>query len=439
MKRLLYPCLSVVIATAFFSCEKDALIQEPAEQAKTEAPANPYRVSLKDALETADMFLSELDGTKTRSHRSPKSIEYYINRVHTRAGSDADTLLYIVNYDDNKGFAILGADRRINPIYGFSNEGNLDLADTVNNRGLALCMENIRYSLPPIKPFVPDSMKPGIPDPNPSYPYPTDPDLGDREVTFYHNIEPMLAKNVSEWRQSEEFNKYCPYVNSYKRGAVGCMPLAAAQIMSYYEWPQKYDGLSLDWTNIKAHKSTPIIINPAFPATDYTCPDMLAQLLAKIGTTLNADYTINSQNYCLTYVAPSNLRSKFPLFGYANLADYQKFSNGKPFEAITNGPLLVIADNVNSSEAGHGWVIDGYISYKIYWTAIANDTHTLYYSFYHCVWGWGGKSNGYFAIDSETLNTVPTSNEFVSKDNDDTPSSKNFCNLYFLSNFSPIK
>ena len=62
---------------------------------------------------------------RASSLKSVKNIQILSisNTISSRSSHvNADTAIYIVNYDD--GFALLGADYRLDPIYAISTEGN---------------------------------------------------------------------------------------------------------------------------------------------------------------------------------------------------------------------------------------------------------------------------------------------------------------------------
>ena len=108
-KKLTYFAAVALVLTA---CNSEEPITPP-NQVNDAMGANPYRVSLTDALKNADALLGELgEGETTRSaERKVESVEYY-SRPGTRS-LGGDTLLYLVNYTDDAGFALLSADSRL--------------------------------------------------------------------------------------------------------------------------------------------------------------------------------------------------------------------------------------------------------------------------------------------------------------------------------------
>ena len=79
---------------------------------------NPHAVPVEQALEELQSVLEEIDtpaedGAVTRSE----------------ATADVEDLLYIVNFENEAGYAILGADDRLEPVYAVVDEGSLTTED----------------------------------------------------------------------------------------------------------------------------------------------------------------------------------------------------------------------------------------------------------------------------------------------------------------------
>lgn len=397
--------------------------------------SNPYRISLNKALSTADMVLAGIEGQSTRASRAVRTVSY-ITETKTRS-VNPDTLLYIVNYENNKGFAILGADIRANPVYCISEEGSLDLNDTVRNKGLAMLYNDYvadaqsatSVTLPPI---INDSLKPVNPMPDPIIP-----DLGDRVITYTQITKPKLSKYASRWGQDRPYNAKCfaDSTNSGKLNYVGCTPLACAQIMSFFKWPTSYNGIEIEWDKVD--------IWPEM-FYEYYCPFGLIDFLNIIGKTLHAQ----PQNDGSQIVTSDNFIKYFPLFGYETVGKPQKLNGVTAAKIIDEHPILVQGRIINPDGSintlGHTWVIDGYLSYKEEWNAIVNpgkpNSNVNYYSFYHCVWGWDGDNNGYFSCANDKTETITNRfDENDSQNNNEIADEYKFTRLEFWGNFKPVK
>ena len=101
------------------------------------------KISLKEALVLAEDMVGTLDSCVTRaSARNVKSIDNIKRRVATRSNGN-NSGYYLINYDDNQGFAIVSSYKCDNPVFAFSNEGNLNLSDTASNLGLAAYLNSL--------------------------------------------------------------------------------------------------------------------------------------------------------------------------------------------------------------------------------------------------------------------------------------------------------
>ena len=62
-----------------------------------------------------------------------------------------------------------------------------------------------------------------------------------------HDIEPMLT---TVWAQNDPYHYYTPAFFTGEQCVTGCVSVAAAQVMKYYEWPKRGIGSSsYDWNN----------------------------------------------------------------------------------------------------------------------------------------------------------------------------------------------
>ena len=388
MKKLLSLLVCVLLGAPLVGCRDDA---DDIETKKTQTTQQKTRIALDEAVENALMFISELEECETGATRAVgrrfASVEYVTSketsttcatRSVTSDEGNADTLLYLINYADNGGFALMPADRRLDAVYALSNEGSLSMSDTTYNKGLAMVMNSIRrnLSIPPI-PFKPE------------------PDIPEDKIQLYRSVARKINTNVAKWGQSTPYNQACPIDGSNgERSVVGCGPLACAIITSYYEYPTQFENTSIAWSHIKSGDTTEI-------AT-------LAQYLHWLGEPqrLAAFYGSPGGLWGGTSIYDGNIIPAFNNIGYQDVdSDTTLFSL---YDRLQNQPVLISANGPDGN--GHVWVIDGakeYVRYSYLSPEISNVediTPGYYYNgvayrLYHCVWGWYGKCNGYFRIE----------------------------------------
>ncbi len=356
MKRKLLPF--VAIAMLFAACSSDEP-NPPPEAENIPQVANPYRVSLDDALDNAETLLSQISEAETRSGRRVASVKYFTT-PSTRS-ADSDTMLYLVNYENDGGFALLSADSRLRPVYAISDEGSLNMEDTVYNKGLAMFARAVEAEIAslPLNPILP----------------PVDPIVPQTDTIINQYVAPLLSPFQQNWDQRSPYNIYCPVINGVT-APVGCTAVAVGQIMAYHEWPESYGEYTFDWDTINS-------------GNDY---NSLARFLRLLGNPENLNMTYKQTSSGAVLI--ENAQRTFINMGYEDPGEMQNFSalyvTTRLSSSDNRGPVL--CRGRDTSAGGHAWVIDGYLQYKY-----STDSMTYYGDYlYHCVWGWGGKCNGYF-------------------------------------------
>ena len=128
---------SVVIFFSVWLVSCNAQLDSPAESYDIDSslPSSKYYIPIQEALANLDQFIKSTG--KTGTYMAPKSshISQCISLggdKRTRAQSDSlnPDLIYIANFENGEGFAILSADKRIGTaILGLASEGNVNLDD----------------------------------------------------------------------------------------------------------------------------------------------------------------------------------------------------------------------------------------------------------------------------------------------------------------------
>ena len=99
-----------------------------------EISAPDYHIGLETALESLDEFFDAMDGTKSTSDRIRIADVIRLGRqpgttVKSTESTDTSTILYVVNFEDDAGYAVLAADSRLPvDIYAVTEKGRADPA-----------------------------------------------------------------------------------------------------------------------------------------------------------------------------------------------------------------------------------------------------------------------------------------------------------------------
>lgn len=388
MRKLL---LCVLAAIMLVACGKDDFSFNVKEKIK-----NPYAVTPKEAVQLLQTVIGD-ETTRSVSISDVQTLTKSNFTQTTRSGAD-DEVIYIVDIEGG-GSAIMGADKRMEPIYAVldntkitaeqlvgattrsESEGE-DIGDFV----LGLLNNAIQSDIQEVETA-------GIEMPI----IPRDQYWTDTVVVAYQ--EPLLK---TQWGQEEPFNNLYG-INPYSgnRFYAGCGPIALAQILYYNRFPSSINNVAIDWDLIEEYEVGNN--NPSNSAT-LEISNFIYQI--KLGTGAEpSDPEYSDETGITVQDALDFLRSN----GYtdAELEDYSAYMISI---MVGERQLLVFTSGFyydeNNNKVGHAWVIDGCNIYRIeewrrhYITELLyEDNIESYESFniVHCNFGWDGLFDGNFS------------------------------------------
>ena len=299
---------------------------------------------------------------------------------------------------ENGGFVIVCADLRGTPILGYSDEGEFNF-----NEVAPATQEWIKHYMQQLDVIEAKNIN-----------------VSEKNIAAWNinatrsNTRGVEAMLQTKWNQSYPYNMLCPEHSQGDHGHTytGCVATAMAQVMKYWNYPQKGSGTVSyfwgSWNTVNLSETTYDWDNMP-NSFGYNWNDeqklAVATLMFHCGVTINMDYGYDGSGTQTYYVADA-LRYNF---GYRNGVNYKYRDNGATTEenfehyyendSIWSRMLIedldmkrpLIYSGHPSSGAGHAWVCDGYR------TDAAGATT------FHMNWGWGGSGDGYFSIDN--LNT----------------------------------
>lgn len=278
--------------------------------------------------------------------------------------------LYIFNVNAGAGFVIVAADDAVEPVLGYSNTGTFDLADVPEN--MAKWLEGYQHEILYV-------VQNDLPATN---------DIRQKWASLIAGPHPVAENNgagpflTTTWNQSPYYNAQCP------GGSVtGCAATAMAQILKYWNYPARGAGTAAYVENDYG------LLSANFGASTYNwafMPDNLQQDNAEVAKLMYHCGVAIQMNY-----SPSSSGADPGLLPDA-FVDYFNFDPGAQLihknvytpddwilelkeELDASRPILYCG---YGSGGGHGFVCDGY-----------NDN-----DLFHFNWGWGGSSDGWFAL-----------------------------------------
>ncbi len=301
----------------------------------------------------------------TTAHKAPL-------KASATTSSD-QAAFYVFNASAGHGYVIVAGDDRVPAVLGYSDTGTFDAQDVPAAMqewldGYAAQIEAIARGAKP-----------------------------EERSTSREAIAPMLNVN---WGQGMPYNVLLPHINgsSNDHAYVGCVAVAMAQVMSYWQHPTRVTKTIPSYTSYPGR--TYEVSMPALTPMDFDWENMQNTYYTNDSTSTECLAVANLMRYSTSALqssfnltATNSYTRKIPetlieFFGYKNSAHYiyrENFST-EGWEETIYAELAAgrpVAYGGNKQSAGHAFVCDGY------------DGEGRF----HINWGWNGKSNGYFLLN----------------------------------------
>lgn len=355
---------------------------------------------LENALKSAEKIMVQLDNAQTRaSSRKVSSLVPIVGGTRSTVAQ-----VYLVNYEHDGGFAVILINGKSSEIYAVSNEGHLETSDTLNNIGLTIFFRGVENEAKKL------SAQNSSPEKSGNFPVFNDsimpPIVDSLNVPFDDKwiiTGPLLTKEVSKWKQSFPFNKYCPDING-QRTLAGCSAVACAQALSYYR-PTNY-------------LSTPIfnwdVIN-SWTSTGYNDYDSVGEagglfkLLRQLGNSENLKISYGltaSSSYGDISQTIRNFGLSCKHWDGTVASEISVWNNNTVEDWIYSKNIALIEGRIlypQYNSPGHLWLADGVMFKTVRVHPSLGGRYGTEDQLFHCVWGWGGKNNGWYKIIDRTL------------------------------------
>ena len=332
-------------------------------------------VTAEEALQQAQAFFSNHQSAATGVRRAPG-----ITPQLTAAGQVSG--LYVFNVADGGGFVIVSNDDATIPILGYSDNGSIDPNHMPDN--LRAWLQGYADQIAWLN---------------------AQEKQGEQKVRRTqrkvqqgtHSTDPIGPLLTTTWGQDSPYNLYCP-----TGCPTGCVATAMAQVMYYTEIKASnttttttatipgyskggHDlqailvGTTLYWSSMKDNYSS---------TETGTAAQAVATLMQCCGYSVEADYGPGGTQ-AQTHKVANALKS---YFGYNESTKYVSrsfYSYDNWIDMIYNElregrPVLYSGSSVDN---GHAFICDGY--------KFEEETDR-----FHINWGWGGLSDGYFALSA---------------------------------------
>ncbi len=369
-------------------------------------------VTIEEAMRSLDVFLShqsqfsnETRAAAKKPHKILTVTSSDINSVtRSSSGEASEPLVYVVNYENDGGYAILAADKALpDPVIAVTEKGNLNSDLSLSRNSLSMQNGAAEEFSSFIKSMIVNYIErekssgrgegdgggeggghggesgggddtgdnPAGDDPNTNHP-------GGPANPLY-NVAPLFP---NRWHQYDPFNTRC-IDSSGDTVETGCLPLAVSMSLTCY-----YDHIQASYVNGTYYDFSEMA-NYYFPNGLY---DLGLTDQAQYYTSLfvfNNGMSIGA-NYTSFFNWPTMNATKNYLidlgFSEATLHTGYDLDNVKTM-LTHNKPVIISGFPSYVAIKGHAWIIDGIMEY---WSFSA-------ISLVHCNWGYSGVGNGYYA------------------------------------------
>lgn len=381
MKRFLF--IFVVCSILVVSC-KNSVEEFGLEHGYYEI-SSEFSRSSDEAIDVAVNGLKSLleAETRTDSYRqnvSSVSVWRGFSNTETRSLTDNQGF-YVVNFEDNGGYALVPIDRRATDIYAISTEGNLNLdlidQNTSSYSFYSRVDEYLQYEIE-------NYTENGPVDPSslPITPVPDDEFDKLMEVVIngtVYKLRTQTANVTYEHLTPTTWHQDYPYNMNLAGHKVGCATVAIVQIMAYNNYPLgTKNKLPINWSQVLQTSTI-----PSNPPSYY---DNVLKLIYEVYLDLG---TINVGG--LSIVDLNNVRPVLSAYGYGS--DYVRpYFNTFIANSLEASNLVCVFGSYSETAVGHAWVIDGYRDRSItneyyYLSGSLAFVNTNVRRYVHCNWG----------------------------------------------------
>ena len=312
-------------------------------------------------------------------------IKSHPQRMKAAGKREKTAAYYAFNIGNNDGFVIVSGDDSLTELVGYSDSGSFD-PDNMP--------DNMRSWLQAYSGYVASVQ------------------AGDSKAKRQQlgNVTTIVVRPfvTTEWNQGEPYDRLTPLLDNGAHCATGCVATAMAQVMKYYEWPERGEGsnsyeydpygtLSMDfsqsvydWENMLDIYSSYYEEGNIVPEYNDGQAGAVAKLMYDCGISVNMMYGGSSGAYdpAIPNAFKSYFKYKSDIYYRDNMSS-KEFMDVLLSELDEKRPVLICGAGLGG---GHAFVGDGYDSNN----------------FVHINWGWGGYSDGYFNVnylDPEGLGT----------------------------------
>ncbi len=342
-------------------------------------------IALYDALANLEKAMNCVQAVKSNSSRIYSTDDIIVVGKHTFTHTKSfeneiipDTLMYVVNFENENGFAVMSANKRLGEdVYCITEAGSLSADDFTEafSKIFNEHEDNIEGKYSEAGPIIVPSivLSSMISDLIYGKQEKSPATKASRGNVYGPYIQTKRSQQKND-RGELVWNKYTP--NHYP---AGCVAIATSQIMLYNRLPANpfFDGKQCNWDDMNKVCNGKDYGTSAFYGT-LDQQDQVAHFVYEIGKRHNCYIRYDEDG---SGGWADGAKRTLKNYGYSDVKKFLGFgkTNQKKADAQLKRGLPVYLDGSRGT-SGHAWIIDG----------LMDD------AYYHINWGWLGASDGYY-------------------------------------------
>lgn len=361
-----------------------------------------YAVTLEDAKIDLMEILSQLNYHSSRAYEAPRYIEnaYTTTIANSSSRSEGCSYIHVFNFANNKGFAIMSADKRLPSLLAIVEDGSYEDIAASDNPGPKMFIDKVEWTLK--RHIDEDPFSGGGGGGNGS-------GGSTGPKTVYSEWQTTVFRRDRQckvtWHQGDNYNYYCPRdPETGELSCAGCVPVALAQLMTIFKYPPSYNGHVFHWDEMTAYPHGEMCSLSAYVE--------IAQLIALLGlpANLNVDYHANGSG---SYI--ENIPRTMEHLGYMGTGRICTYNTDSIVDELTLGyPVILSALPSKVATRGHAWLASGaMLRQRDKIELDGNDkvtSRTTEKEWYIlCNWGWDkSQLNGFYLSEAFNVRKGPS-------------------------------
>lgn len=396
MKNLKKCFLGVALATlAFSACTSDV------ENGYMRTPVKLR--TQNEAISIAENAYSAFNsgkGSRAGHAATVKACNVQVVKGRSSRGIANDTLLYIVNYEDNGGFAVVSASTATEALVGIAEEGNYKPGEEFENPNFQFYLDKVCENLGNTMNQMPPSIDPNSLIPGGPYVPPRD----SFQLTTPYTVLASKGPYVDlKWGQGY------PYGNRFANGTCDnispVVGMITATLWTPYWFLVRDISEIVDWEEICQHKGGDESCTESNPTKIHK---QIADLMLAINHRLQGLQVDNNIYYGMDLERPLHITSHdnymintyelSDIDGLKRVIDW--YEDAGLWKSLVYAVESSIPEYPVPEHLLHCWLIDGY---KVVRYNLRGSEPVTYM---HCNWACDGNSNGYFLPSSYFSNEI---------------------------------